>query len=179
MIVASSSTDENCDSLLDEDRFAALLGANLETATRVAARHLPTADVNDAVQNACLAAWRSRHSFDLARGSFRTWLLTIVTHEAQRVTRDTERRLRLTAMLVSLEIDPLPPESASHLDVGGALGALTCRQQQVVGLRYFADLPVAAVAAILEVSEGTIKSTLHDARARMREALQDRGESDD
>ena len=41
-----------------------------------------------------------------------------------------------------------------------------------VCLHYLADLPVAEVAAALDVSEGTVKSNLHDARTRLRQYLE-------
>jgi RNA polymerase sigma-70 factor (ECF subfamily) len=41
----------------------------------------------------------------------------------------------------------------------------------VVILRYFHDLPIAEIAEILDISEGTIHSRLHTARERLRSTL--------
>lgn len=69
-----------------------------------------------------------------------------------------------------------PLRSALHgRCVAAALETLTDLQLEVVGLHYLADLPVAAVAAHLGVPEGTIKSTLFDARARLRAEIDGRG----
>jgi RNA polymerase sigma factor (sigma-70 family) len=53
-----------------------------------------------------------------------------------------------------------------------ALGALTVRQRQVIVLRFWLDLPLADIAAILNVSVGTVKATLSQAAAKLRAALQ-------
>jgi RNA polymerase sigma factor (sigma-70 family) len=55
-----------------------------------------------------------------------------------------------------------------------ALRQLTARQQEVVILRIWADLPTKDVAEILGISEGTVKSTFADARAALSRLLQAR-----
>ncbi len=52
-----------------------------------------------------------------------------------------------------------------------ALAALPDKMRAAVCLHYLADLPVEEVASTLEVSPGTIKSNLHDARIRLRAQL--------
>lgn len=44
-------------------------------------------------------------------------------------------------------------------------------QRQAVLLRYYADLPVAEVAALMKTPQGTVKRLLHDARAALGLAL--------
>ena len=41
-------------------------------------------------------------------------------------------------------------------------------------LHHIAGVPIDEVAATLDVSEGTVKSNLHDARLRLRAELEDR-----
>ena len=52
-----------------------------------------------------------------------------------------------------------------------ALAQLPVRQRAVLVLRYWADLPVAEVADILDCSEGTVTSTASRAAARLGEIL--------
>jgi RNA polymerase sigma factor (sigma-70 family) len=50
-----------------------------------------------------------------------------------------------------------------------ALGSLSARQRAVIVLRVFDDLPEAQVAQVLGCAVGTVKSTLSQALARLRE----------
>jgi DNA-directed RNA polymerase specialized sigma24 family protein len=57
----------------------------------------------------------------------------------------------------------------ARADLLGALGGLPARQRAVLVLRYFADLPEAEVAEILNCSVGTVKSSASRALERLRE----------
>jgi RNA polymerase sigma-70 factor (sigma-E family) len=62
-----------------------------------------------------------------------------------------------------------PPDG--HDELYGALAALPPRQRAVLVLRYFLDLPEAEVAAALQCSRGTVKSTASRGLARLEETL--------
>lgn len=64
-------------------------------------------------------------------------------------------------------------DPADRLSVRDAVLALPDRLRVVVLLHYFADLPVATVAAHLGKSEGAVKRDLFDARARLAGLLED------
>lgn len=57
------------------------------------------------------------------------------------------------------------------MDVARALAELPRMQRSVVVLRYFEDRPVAEVAALLGISEGTVKSYAHRACESLRGSL--------
>jgi RNA polymerase sigma-70 factor (sigma-E family) len=59
----------------------------------------------------------------------------------------------------------------TRLVVAEALARLPERQRLVVVLRFLEDLSVAAVAELLRCSEGTVKSTSHDAVKALRVSL--------
>ncbi|GIF00173.1 SigE family RNA polymerase sigma factor [Paractinoplanes rishiriensis] len=68
------------------------------------------------------------------------------------------------------------PESAapvadSHEDLGHALRQLPPQQRAVVVLRHLEDLPVAEVAELLQVAEGTVKSQSARGIAALRAAM--------
>ena len=54
-----------------------------------------------------------------------------------------------------------------------ALATLDPQQQQVVVLRYFAELTVPEISEAMGVKEGTVKSRLHRALSRLREHLEE------
>lgn len=57
--------------------------------------------------------------------------------------------------------------------VAAAVRRLAPRQRQVLALRYWADLPVAEVAALTGLSEGGVKSNTARAVAALRRMLED------
>ena len=59
----------------------------------------------------------------------------------------------------------------AHVELVQALGGLPGRQRAVLVLRYFADLPEAEVASILDCSPGTVKSSASRGLQRLRRTL--------
>lgn len=58
--------------------------------------------------------------------------------------------------------------ASDRLDLRGLLAVLSMKQRAVVVLRYVEDRSVAETAAVLGVSQGTVKRTSHDALALLR-----------
>jgi RNA polymerase sigma-70 factor (sigma-E family) len=63
--------------------------------------------------------------------------------------------------------------AAQHDEVWQAVQRLPRRQREVVVLRFWEDLDVAATAAVLGVSQGTVKSQTARATTRLTELLED------
>lgn len=61
---------------------------------------------------------------------------------------------------------------AAATDVDRAVRALSGRQRLAVELYYFVGLPVKECAEAMNCSQGTVKSTLSDARARLAPMLE-------
>jgi RNA polymerase sigma-70 factor (sigma-E family) len=89
--------------------------------------------------------------------------------------RGGPKRSRRRAELSDRRLDdPAAPTTApfeSHSELYDALAALPQRQRAVLVLRYFLDLPEAEVAAALQCSLGTVKSTASRGLARLEQTL--------
>jgi RNA polymerase sigma-70 factor (ECF subfamily) len=132
----------------------------------------------DVVQEAFLGAWRNAARYVDARGSVRTWLLSIVHHRAI----DAIRRRRPTAELPDAEATlpsalTLPDtwaEVEQRLDrdtVRAALATISEVQREAIELAYFGGLSQTEIAERTGVPLGTVKGRLRLGLAGLRAAL--------
>jgi RNA polymerase sigma-70 factor (ECF subfamily) len=131
------------------------------------------ADAEDAVQEAFVTALRKQRA--LARvDNPEAWLRTVALNRLRGGWRHAAvvRRYegRLPAPPSQVEIGP------EHVAIVTALAGVDPDQRQVVVLHYLADLGVAEVAAELGIPEGTVKSRLSRARARLADLLDEEEE---
>ena len=148
----------------DAAGFANWLRPHWPAMARFARRLSSPDDWEDVLQEALAAGWRKRQQYDPAKGSVQSWLLAIVADQA------AKRRRRLRP--VPEAVQPIAHrEPAVALDLDRAIRCLTPRQQVVINLYYYLGLPVAEAAVVMGCTEGTVKSTLSDARSRLRELL--------
>lgn len=142
------------------------------------------ADAEDAVQDAFLEAYRKWHTFE-GRSDPGTWLATIALRRCRRRMRARTRDRR------ALDPASLLPWSERTITAVGAEGdgaparerreALSLIQAAIPGLpehwrlpvvlREVIGLPVADVAAILDLAPNTVKTRLHRGRLALRKAL--------
>jgi RNA polymerase sigma factor (sigma-70 family) len=147
------------------ESFASTVAPHLD-AMWLLARRLGGSEAEDLVQEALELAWRKRHLYDETRGSMRSWLLALVADRCRR----RHRRLRRTEQLS----DTAAPAADMELtvDIGSAVRALSPRQRLAIELHYVLGLSVAETAEVMRCSPGTVKSTLSDARGRLRTYLE-------
>lgn len=127
---------------------------------------------DDAAQEAFLRAWQALDGYE-HRGSFRNWLLRIVTN----VVTDHLRR----GTPVDLDPEDLPSQAQSPSDavelgelrdrVRGAVLQLPSASRAALILREFEGLSYAEIAEVLEIPVGTVMSRLHYARQVLRRML--------
>lgn len=149
--------------------FDEWVGPHLDVMRRLAAVTAGGIDPDDVVQEALIRAWKKRSTFDPARGSARTWLLALTADQARRLR--TRWRIWELGDLATAAV--AWTELAVDLDLRRAIATLSARQRQAVLLVYYVDLSVAEAARTMGCSEGTVKSTLSDARARLALLLED------
>jgi RNA polymerase sigma-70 factor (ECF subfamily) len=148
--------------------FADWVGPEVERMARLAARLAPAADRDDIVQEALVRAWQKRRQYDPARGSPAAWLLAITADRARRA----RSRRRPTSAPALGEVPSRVRSADDRVDVEFAVGRLAPRQRLAVDCFYFVGLSVAETAAVMRCSEGTVKSTLADARRVLRPLLE-------
>ncbi|WP_308210921.1 RNA polymerase sigma factor [Actinokineospora diospyrosa] len=140
-------------------------------------------DRDDVVQEVLARAWVKRRQYDPARGSPRVWLLAIAADQVRKAVRRRGRTAGWAAgwtgddaeqvvAVVGIAGAPGAEAVAARVDLGRALAGLTERQRLAVDCFYYADLSIAETAAVMGCGEGTVKSTLSDARAKLRERLE-------
>ena len=131
------------------------------------------ADAEDAVQEAFVTALRKRS--DLARvANPEAWLRTVAFNQLRGGWRHASvvRRYqgRVPGPQGAVEASP------EHVAIVTALGEVDLDQRRVVVLHYLADLGIAEIAAELGVPEGTVKSRLSRARAKLAHLLDEQEE---
>jgi RNA polymerase sigma-70 factor (ECF subfamily) len=136
---------------------------------RLAARIAGPDRAEDVVQDALLRAWRYRSRYDAGRGPFENWLLAIVANEARRALK--ARRTPWHRHVVAVDS---ASASDARIDLERSLGRLPPRQRSAIDCYYFVGLSISQTAAVMGCAEGTVKSTLADARARLRTELRER-----
>ncbi|MET9270795.1 RNA polymerase sigma factor [Kribbella sp. NPDC003557] len=156
----------------DGPGFVVWVRPHLVAMARLAGRLAVGADRDDIVQEALARAWAKRAQYDPSRGTPSAWLLAITADQARKAVR----RMRSGPSLALIEdagpVASRRPDLDARMDVDHAIMSLSARQRLAVDCYYFADLSIAETAAVMGCSEGTVKSTLSDARNRLRTLLE-------
>jgi RNA polymerase sigma factor (sigma-70 family) len=147
--------------------FETWVSPHLMAMAHLAARLANEPDRDDIVQDALTRAWEKSHTFDPSRGSVRVWLLAIVADRARRA-----RRGRRESVALAEHESPIAVFGGADIDLERAVASLPERMRLAVECVYFVDLSIRDTAELMRVTEGTIKSTLHDARALLRSRLE-------
>jgi RNA polymerase sigma-70 factor, ECF subfamily len=158
------------------DRLYEHYGAmSYSIAYRITGDHAAAEDV---VQEAFLGAWRNAGRYADARGTVRTWLLSIVHHRAI----DAVRRRRPTSELPEIETG-LPagltmPDTwaavAEGLDraaIQVALARISDVQREAIELAYFSGLTQTEIAERTGVPLGTVKGRMRLGLQGLRAAM--------
>lgn len=155
-----------------EEIFRAHGGAVKAIARRVLHDELLAEDV---VQDVFVNFWNSPGRFDSAKGTLRTYLLTIAHRRAVDVVRSEEARTRREEKIP----DPAPQidleseiwvRRQSEL-VRNAVAGLGEDERQAISLAFFGGLTYVEVAKTLDQPEGTVKSRIRSGMKKLSSAL--------
>jgi len=139
----------------------------------------------DLASETLVEAWRSLARYNQSC-RFSTWLFSILLHRHQNNLRRARSRPVPLAHLPVNEAaahqqiqENVPAASLSPAEAAlraetedrlrSAIESLPVRQRQVVLLRFFQDASLPEIADLLHCSNGTVKSRLHYALAKLRE----------
>jgi RNA polymerase sigma-70 factor (ECF subfamily) len=129
----------------------------------------------DAVQDAFVKAhlhWNRISGYDDPSG----WVRRVAINRLRDEHRRTRRKRRALERIRSQQV---APNETPELDEFARLLEALPRQQRLTTALYYVDaLSVAEIADTLGLSEGTVKSHLHDARGRLRPILENEAHHD-
>ncbi|NNM45479.1 sigma-70 family RNA polymerase sigma factor [Knoellia sp. DB2414S] len=127
------------------------------------------AEAEDVVQEAFVQAVARREFATMDKPE--AWLLTVALNQARRRWR---RGRHFLGLLPKLTEHPQRHDSAvDRVALLTALRALPAPQREAIALHHLADLPVAEVAELLGVPEGTVKARLSRGRAALLPLLEE------
>jgi RNA polymerase sigma-70 factor (ECF subfamily) len=127
-------------------------------------------DVEDAVQEALLRAWRHQDSCrePAAQGA---WMRRIARNEAYRVLERVKHREELDEDMEGPNGAIDADDIARRMVVRAAIARLPAEDRALALLRYDADLEHPRIANLLGMPEGTVKVRLHRIRQRLKPEL--------
>ena len=141
----------------------------------------------DVTQDVFMRVWRRPEQFDLARGKFVTWLLSVTRNRSIDHRRSQSRRLRHESLpSIQEDEDVLPSEDTrddpalatvladERAAVRAAIETLPAEQKLAIQLAYFGGLTQQEIANKLGHPLGTVKTRIRLGMQKMRGALEAR-----
>lgn len=135
-------------------------------------------DAEDLTQEALTSAYRALCGYDperirglQLRGWLWTILLNLIRNRARTRSRKPPARALESGLIPVAKTDPAAVAVAT-VDIAKALSRLGRREQEVLVLRYVADLSFAEIATATGMPIGTAKSHAHRSLDRLRRILE-------
>jgi RNA polymerase sigma factor (sigma-70 family) len=163
----------------EPEAFAGLYDRHAAPIHRYVTRRLGHHVADDVVGETFLCAFRQRRQYDLSRPDARPWLYGIAANVIGKHRRAEVRMLRALARTGADPVaesyaeraDSRVSAAAAQRDLAAALASLATRDREVLLLIAWADLSYEEAAVALGIPVGTVRSRLHRARRKVREAF--------
>ena len=126
------------------------------------------------------------HRYDPSRGSLHGWVLGIARNEMLHYMRDHKRRPEMVPLDDLPEVDghgATVEDTAYRAEITrrvlANLHKLSEREQELIALRYGADLPHEEIAQIVGLTAGNVRVLIHRALDKLHHLLEDHYEAED
>lgn len=138
-----------------------------------------TAEANEATQDAFVAALKALRSYK-ENAPFKSWLYTITLNISRSRLRKLKAQERLQRTLGSifrvrsqnsLTLEQTVIHNEEDAILWSALEKLGEKHRIPLVLRYYHDFPVAEIAEVMKIKEGTVHSRLSIGREKLRAIL--------
>ncbi|GAA3714662.1 RNA polymerase sigma factor [Nonomuraea antimicrobica] len=165
--------------LRDPSAFSALFDRHASALHRYVARRLGDSLADDVVAETFMAAFRRLKRYDTTHRDARPWLYGIAANLIGKHRR-TEVRAYLALSRIGTDevaeshtdrVEARVSASSAHRELAGALAVLSPEDREVLLMIAWADLSYEEVSRALGIPIGTVRSRLHRARRKTREAL--------
>ena len=135
-------------------------------------------DAEDVTSEVFERALRYRDSYDRSKGEPVAWLLGIAHRCASAaLAARAERRTEVVDAPEDVSSPGFEDESVRRLTMAAAVAQLGDRDQELIALRFGADLTAAQIAQIVGAKTNTVEVALHRALDRLRSILEDESAS--
>lgn len=134
----------------------------------------------EVVQDIFLQLWRNASQYDVSRGPFLPWLLTLARNRAldqlrlkgERQRRREEQTEELPPVVTAPDFEGRLDEKRRATRVRELIASLQPQQKRAIELAYFEGLSHSEIAAKLQEPLGTVKSWIRNGLLKLKEGLQ-------
>lgn len=161
-----------------EESFTRLMKDHMDFAFVISSRFLTnSADIQDAIQNAFMKAWKSFQQFDPEKATFSTWLFQIIRNECL----DRWRAARKHQDVTLAEVREIPDRDLNQqmetIELYERILLLAEKlpdtQKSCFFMRDVQGLSVREVTERTRQSENSVKSNLHLARKKLKKWIEE------
>ena len=118
-------------------------------------------------------AWRARRQYQSDLGAFEAWLFTIARNVANDFLRQTQRRKEVSldtlwGLSAETTVEQEAQQRREFARLHALLKTLPAREQEIIALKFGADMTNRSIAQALHMSESNIGTILHRTVTKLR-----------